>query len=146
MIVCTCMLRYNKLGHFIFQEEKQMSEMQSSRVNKAYFTLIKPLPRALYMLELRGQALEEDNSDVDQQFLMEIMEVNEELADANSEEEIQDLEKLNDIRIKNSIEDISIAFKNNDVVLAKKHVIKLKYFDNIGSKIKEIYRANLGNL
>ena len=49
-------------------------------MNKAYDTLLKPVPRALYMLEINGQALEESDINLDSLFLMDIMELNEMVA------------------------------------------------------------------
>ena len=36
----------------MWQEEKKISEEQSSRVNEAYVTLLKPLSRGLYLVSL----------------------------------------------------------------------------------------------
>ena len=48
-------------------------------VNKAYKTLSTPLERGEYLLKLNGVQLPEDNSTLDKEFLMEMMEKNEEV-------------------------------------------------------------------
>lgn len=123
------------------ETEKQLAEEQSSLVNKAYTTLIKPLNRALYMLERAGQPLEEENSSVDQEFLVEIMEINEEIAEADSTEALKPIDNVNKKRLDENIKSLSTAFKNGDITMAKNLVIRLKYFTNIDEKIKEIHRG-----
>lgn len=56
-----------------------MSADWSSLINKAYKTLLAPIDRAVYMLELRGVKIPEDNTAVDKEFLFEMMERNEEV-------------------------------------------------------------------
>ncbi|NND69374.1 MAG: Fe-S protein assembly co-chaperone HscB [Halioglobus sp.] len=60
--------------------EQRLAVQYSSRVNEAYATLRKPLPRALYLLELAGVSAEEVASQrVDGGFLMMQMELREKL-------------------------------------------------------------------
>lgn len=49
-------------------------------MNKAYDALLKPVPRALYLLSLHGESLEEGDITLEPEFLLGIMEVNEEIA------------------------------------------------------------------
>lgn len=51
----------------------------SSLVNKAYKTLNTSIKRAEYILELKGITIPEDNNAIDKEFLLEIMERNEEV-------------------------------------------------------------------
>lgn len=126
------------------EREKQIAEEQSSCVNKAYFTLLKPLPRAQYLLERRGVPIEEDNSEADQAFLMEIMEVNEDIMDADTPDALQPIQMSNDLNIKNCVSEISKAFSNNNIDKAKELTIRLKYFNNINDKIIGIYQKHFG--
>lgn len=143
---CTCdsfvLAYYPKF--IILQKEKQIAEEQSSCVNKAYFTLLKPLPRAQYLLERRGAPIEEDNSEADQAFLMEIMEVNEDIMDADTPDALQPIQMSNDLNIKNCVSEISKAFSNNNIDKAKEWTIRLKYFKNINDKIIGIYQKHFG--
>lgn len=63
------------------ETEQNFSAAISSFVNKAYKTLLTPIKRAEYMLELRGITIPEDNSTLDKEFLLEIMERNEEVTE-----------------------------------------------------------------
>ncbi|XP_070516752.1 iron-sulfur cluster co-chaperone protein HscB isoform X2 [Cardiocondyla obscurior] len=71
------------------EKERQISEKLSSLINKAYSTLAHPLKRGLYMLQLKGISIPEGTTSLNPEFLMEIMERNEEIENA-----IKDKEKL----------------------------------------------------
>lgn len=61
-------------------EEQTLSAEWSSLINKAYKTLQTPLERGEYLLGLDGVILPEDNTITDPEFLLEIMEKNEEVS------------------------------------------------------------------
>lgn len=92
------------------------------------------------MLRLRGKDIPE-NTEVDQQFLMEIMEKNEEVESAESEEEIMALNKENKAKIKKLQKQVSTAFFEGDL----KRVIKLlgimKYYTSIDNQIQTSIRS-----
>lgn len=129
---------------YSFQTEKDYSELQSSMVNKAYSTLLKPLSRGLYMLELHGYSLEEDEIQMDPEFLMQIMEVNEELVDAESMEQIREIGQNNTTVLNALIFETSEAFKKIDIPKAKELLTKIKYYANIDEKVKEYEMENAG--
>ncbi|KAK3097775.1 hypothetical protein FSP39_013081 [Pinctada imbricata] len=120
------------------KREQDLAEQQSSYVVNAYQTIMKPLSRAMYLLEINGNPLEEENTSVDQDFLMQIMETNEEIIEADSSEDLRKIEEVNDQNIKECIQNISQAFGTNNIDLAKSWTIKLKYFCNIDGKLREI--------
>ncbi|XP_070242027.1 iron-sulfur cluster co-chaperone protein HscB isoform X3 [Bos mutus] len=69
------------------QNEKDFSEKHSTLVNEAYKTLLAPLSRGLYLLKLRGIEIPEGTDyEMDSQFLTEIMEINEKLAEAQAKQ------------------------------------------------------------
>ncbi|KAL4227390.1 hypothetical protein ACF0H5_012832 [Mactra antiquata] len=124
------------------KEERLLAEQQSAFINKAYNTLLKPLSRGLYLLELHNDPIEESNSDVDPEFLMEVMEVNEDIAEASTDmDALLKVENINSAKINLCLKEISKTFKDNDIPSAKRHLIKLKYFTNIDDKLKEVYRT-----
>jgi molecular chaperone HscB len=77
------------------QEEHEISQQYSALVNKAYSTLLRPLARGLYMLRLHGVNLDEETQQTDPQFLAEIMQTNEELAEAQYPDDVKELENAN---------------------------------------------------
>lgn len=78
-----------------------MSESFSSLLNKAYTTLMNPLLRGLYMLNVRGLSIEEDSITMDTKFLGEVMEWSEKVEEANTSESVENLKtNIEDILIK----------------------------------------------
>ena len=106
-------------------------------MNKAYKTLKDPLQRGLYLLELLGDSIEEGSSEVEQSFLLEVMELNEELAEIDSAEAFHAALQKNKRTRNDLFEDLSQAFKRNDVTLAKKILVKLKYYCNLEDKLRD---------
>ena len=126
--------------YYFVQTEREFSLQQSSTVNKAYSTLQKPLSRGLYLLELHGQSVEESDTHIDPQFLMEIMEINEELADADTLEAIEDIGATNQKVLDELTNHLSEAFKSEDISKAKELLGRLKYYANIDEKVKDLQR------
>ena len=126
------------IGECLFQLEKEYSAQQSASLNKAYFTLLKPLSRGLYMLSLHGHSIEESDIQAEPAFLMEIMELNEDLVEADSLEKVQEIREANSINIDKHIKLTSEAFKKEDFEEAKRHLTKLKYYSNVEDKAKEL--------
>ena len=121
-----------------------MADKQSAYINKAYTTLLRPLSRGLYLMELHGETIDESNTSVDPEFLMLMMEFNEELSEKQHDISIvRKLQKENTESSNKCIQSVSEAFKNKDILEAKKLVIKLKYYTNIDEKIKEILRHKM---
>lgn len=125
------------------QAEMEYSALQSSMLNKAYSTLLDPLQRGIYMLNLEGDGIPEAASSADHEFLMELMEVNERVAKIQSDDELQDIDQQNQKVISNLSNLISAAFRSRDIKQAKALLIKLKYYKNIDDKIKEIRRKQM---
>ncbi|KAI1901032.1 hypothetical protein AGOR_G00055970 [Albula goreensis] len=120
------------------QEEQEYSETQSALVNKAYRTLLKPLSRGLYMLELGGMRLEEGTDiGADPQFLLEIMEINERLDETQIKEDAKNIGLSVQGRLQDLTAKINASFDKGDVQTAKVLITQMKYFSNIEEKVKE---------
>lgn len=105
-------------------------------VNRAYKTLLVPLARAEYLLQLNGVVVPEDNSALDAEFLMEMMEKNEEIEEADTEELL--LEQMHKIRgeIKQLFPDLESGFATGYFEQVVRTVIRLRYLYSIESSIK----------
>ncbi|XP_017788355.1 PREDICTED: iron-sulfur cluster co-chaperone protein HscB, mitochondrial [Habropoda laboriosa] len=121
------------------EKEKQLSETLSSLVNEAYSTLIHPLKRGLYMLKLNGITISEGTDNVDPEFLMELMEKNEEIDDAeDNEEKINKLVQDNQSVLNKLTMEIANAFRQNDIKKAEALLIRMKYYDTINNRLKKL--------
>ncbi|XP_029634057.1 iron-sulfur cluster co-chaperone protein HscB [Octopus sinensis] len=118
--------------------ERTFSAEQSSLVNLAYTTLLKPLSRGQYLLDINGCSLDETTQCDDFDFLSNIMRTNEDLENVINVEELRIIEDLNIRNLNQCYEILSEAFRQKDLVGAKEVLMKLKYFVNIDDKIKEM--------
>lgn len=121
------------------EEEKGQSADASTAINRAYTTLKSPLARGMYMLELLGHPVTEDTQVADIEFLGWLMEMNEDIEDAEGvpdrlselAEEVQGL-------IADAEAEITRSFTAGDVHEAKDRLVRLKYLDNCRAKIVEL--------
>lgn len=119
-------------------KEQEYSENQSALVNKAYTTLLKPLSRGLYMLELQGLNIEEGtDSSVNSQFLMELMEINEALDAAQTPQEANSIGQDTKGKLADLTQQIDSALNKGELQTAKALLAQMKYFANIEEKVKE---------
>ncbi|KAF2800001.1 Co-chaperone Hsc20 [Melanomma pulvis-pyrius CBS 109.77] len=114
-------------------ENKNKAQALSARINEAYKTLQSPLLRAQYLLSLRGIDVAEDETAKieDPELLMEVLEVQEQIEEAESEKDLDGMKRHNDGRIEESVGRLEEAFRNDDVGLAKSEAVRLRYWINI---------------
>ncbi|KAK2910965.1 hypothetical protein Q8A67_003098 [Cirrhinus molitorella] len=119
-------------------KEQEYSEEQSALVNKAYRTLQKPLSRAVYMLELQGVLLEEGtDASADPAFLLEVMDINESLAETRSQDEVSAIGRSVREKLKDLTELMNSSLNKGDLLTAKELLAQMKYFTNIEEKVKD---------
>uniref|UniRef100_A0A8C3YAT8 HscB mitochondrial iron-sulfur cluster cochaperone n=1 Tax=Catharus ustulatus TaxID=91951 RepID=A0A8C3YAT8_CATUS len=93
-------------------KEQFYSEQHSSLINKAYQTLLNPLSRGLYLLELSGvEPVQETDCDADSAFLMEIMEINEKIAEHKNEDSLEEIETLIKVKQEELTKEVAAAFE-----------------------------------
>ncbi|XP_010146675.1 PREDICTED: iron-sulfur cluster co-chaperone protein HscB, mitochondrial, partial [Eurypyga helias] len=118
-------------------KEQYYSEQHSSLINKAYQTLLNPLSRGLYLLELHGvEPAQETDCDADPVFLTEIMEINEKLAEPKDEDILHEIEISIKVKQEELTREVTAAFERGDLQEAKKLLAKMKYFANVEDKLK----------
>lgn len=112
---------------------KSRAEGTSARINEAYKTLQNPLLRAQYLLSLRGIDVAEDETAKveDPELLMEVLDAREEIENAQEEEELEEMKRVNDERIEASEQVLDRAFKDDDIRSAKEEAVRLRYWVNI---------------
>ncbi|XP_037089919.1 iron-sulfur cluster co-chaperone protein HscB-like [Pollicipes pollicipes] len=122
------------------ETEQAMAAKESSVINRAYRTLKDPLRRSLHLLKLSGFPLEEGTMDVDPEFLMEIMEINEKLADISSHDKMSILKAENEAMLGHLRSSIATAFAAKDFEEARKMTARMKYYVNISAKVLQFER------
>ena len=95
--------------------ERRLSVQKAAQINDALEILKKPLKRSIYLLSLYGIELSDNDTSIDPSFLMEQMELRENLSEVESKDdplgELDDI--LNDVnsRIKQAISALSNLFQ-----------------------------------
>ncbi|KIV86570.1 Fe-S protein assembly co-chaperone HscB [Exophiala sideris] len=115
----------------------------SSLLNTAYKTLSDPLLRARYLLQHNYDVdiTSEDNSThrdlTDHDTLMEVMEAQEAIEEAQTQEKIDALREENRGRIEQTIQLLGEAFEIGDVDAAKTECIRLNYWNSLQQGLHE---------
>lgn len=116
-------------------EQKAKAEALSSRINEAYKALRDPLVRAQYIL-LNTYGIDvtsEDNSSHprDLGMLMEVMEAQESIEEAETEEQIKALKEQNQERIEETLKLLDDAFSSGNAEAARMECIRLRYWASL---------------
>lgn len=118
-------------------DEQEISSEWSSILNKAYKTLSVPIKRGEYVLEQNGISLPQDNSVLDKEILLEMMDRNEEIEEACT---IKEIFQLLD-KVRKELEDNSVlledSLERNDLEQGTSIIIKMKYLTSLESSIKD---------
>jgi molecular chaperone HscB len=131
--------------HFAGGSETEQSEAleRSAELNKAYKTLNNEDDTIRYLLELNGLLAEEDKTSLPQAFLMEMLEVNEELAEADlsdPEEKDKVWRKLESIReeiyepVQDIMESDQKAISQEELLRLKEYYLKKKYLKRLAAQ------------
>ncbi|KAH9503299.1 hypothetical protein Btru_068692 [Bulinus truncatus] len=126
------------------ETERKLAEEQSSLLNKAYNFLLKPLSRAIYLLELQGVSIEDNSDFQDSELLMEVMQINEKISSIQNDCDLDEIEISNNSRIKDCILQLSKTFKSRNYPEAKALTIKLRYYTTVQDRINNLRRSKLG--
>lgn len=127
-------------------QEKRRSMQWATRVNEAYRTLKKPLPRAQYLLELAGvDAGLETNTAMSAEFLMEQMEWREAVEEARAAGAVDDLEQLH-LRLRSHSREVMSALGRQlddapDLEGAADTVRRLMFIEKLQHEIDEALEA-----
>ena len=115
------------------EEEQQKALENTAQLNKAYKTFNHPDETIKYVLELKGILVENEKYDLPPQFLMQMMELNEELAEASFDSGIESKQLL--------LQKVQEA--ENEIYAPVKNIIK-NYMEGVTSeselqKVKDYY-------
>lgn len=104
-----------------------------------------PLERGQYLLELNGMEIPQDNSALNKEFLMEMMERNEEVEDAKTKYKLNAINERLSQEIKGKVEYLAKTFSENNLEMAKTVLIEMKYLISIQKTIKTKLQALMGS-
>ena len=122
--------------------ERRLSLQWATRVNEAYQTLKKPLPRAQYLLKIRNCPIDaENNAAMPADFLMEQMEWREAFAEAREAQEYGELEQLHyrvRQRMSKRYEQLAeLLDDQHDYALAADRVRRLMFLEKLLAEIDD---------
>lgn len=112
-------------------EQQDAAAVMSARINEALHRLSNPLRRVEYILEREGFAGEETDKLEDPELLMDILELREEVENAESQEEVELVRKQNGKKLDETIQEIEKLVGQKDWPAVKTAAIKLKYLQGI---------------
>ncbi len=121
-------------------KEQQIGAQQSALINRAYETLLNPLPRAHYLLErYKAPEVSESDSLEDPELLMEVMELRERLEEAESEAEAAEVRADNARLLDAAVDTLAQAFAASppDLASAREAAVQLRYWTNIEKAARE---------
>lgn len=78
------------------KNKEDVAQALSARINEAYQSLLKPLARVEYILDRNGRPISETDSVDDPVFFAEVMQVMEDIDEAEEEQALEQISKLND--------------------------------------------------
>lgn len=122
--------------------QQQAIADKASEITDAYAILKQPHLRATHLLELHGLPLNEETGGevVGMDFLMDIMEVREELEEANNDPEtLRTLRDANQQAMSELLEQLAAAFDddaNSDLERARALTARLQYLHKIEEEIR----------
>jgi len=116
--------------------QKELVDIHAARVNQAVSVLRSPLLRAGFWMEMNGlRVLEEDQRMGDAATMMEVMDVNEEIEDAKTEDDIQGLVKTNLAKMADIEKQLESCFKEKDWETARRHLERLQMLTRIQERL-----------
>ena len=119
-------------------KERAASLAQATALNEAYQVLREPLARAAYLLQLAGVAspTEESTTLSDPELLMESLERREELASAESAEEVSGIAQRADADARSCVEALAAAFGADELGEAARIATRLKYLMRLSEEAR----------
>lgn len=109
----------------------------ATNVTRAYSVIGDPLSRALHLLDLHGSPIQESNDQslVDHDLLLEVMEIREQIENASTDDEMKPMFQSTVARKDELIGQLATAFRENRISDAKLLTAKLQYWTRIEETI-----------
>ncbi|KQJ86798.1 iron-sulfur cluster co-chaperone protein HscB, mitochondrial [Brachypodium distachyon] len=117
------------LVHSKSEKERAFAAEQSALVIDAYRTLSKPLPRALYLLQLEGIHVDEEKTINDQELLMEMMEIRESVSDSSDSQTLEKIQSQMKRKVETWSNSFQEAFDKGDFDRAVEATQRMRYYE-----------------
>lgn len=114
-------------------------------INKAYKTLSVPIERGQYLLQLHGLQIPQDNSALNKEFLMEMMERNEEVDEADGKKELEDIYERLSQELQDKVDNLTKSFASNNLDAAISVMVEMKYLLSIQQTVKNKLQSLMGS-
>lgn len=111
--------------------KQDIAQALSARLNGAYQSLLNPLSRAEYILELNQLPMSESDQVNNMAFMSRVMEAREIIEESEDKSEIMALAEENNARIKETVGEIGRLVGKRDWVGVKEAAIRLRYLEGI---------------
>ncbi|KAG6890072.1 hypothetical protein C0992_003170 [Termitomyces sp. T32_za158] len=115
----------------------EVAQALSARINEAYNCLLKPLPRAEYILGRHHIPVSETDQIDDIEFISEIMEARETIQDATDKSQVENLAEKNTNEIQATVQELEKLFGRAQWEDAKYAAIRLRYLEGIERAAKK---------
>lgn len=104
-----------------------------------------PIHRGQYLLKLNGLQIPQDNSALNKEFLMEMMERNEEVDEANTKEELDNIIASLTKELQAKVVSLAKVFADNNLEAATSLLVEMKYLISIQNTIKNKLQKLMGS-
>lgn len=119
------------LVHSKSQKERDFAAEQSARVIDAYRTLSKPLSRAIYLLKLYGEDVDEEQTISDPELLAEILEIREAVEEATNSEDLNQILSEMQENLQNWSNAFGHGFQSQNFEEAKMAIRRMTYYSRV---------------
>ncbi|KMZ75312.1 hypothetical protein ZOSMA_116G00350 [Zostera marina] len=117
------------LVHTKSQKERGYAAEQSALVIEAHRTLSHPISRALYMLQLEGIDVDEEETLSDPELITEIMEIREAVEEAKESNVLNEIKSKIQSKLENWTNSFAKALNNRNFEDAKNSIRRMKYYE-----------------
>jgi molecular chaperone HscB len=120
-------------------DEQAHAAVGAAQVTNAYNVLSNPHQRAMHMLDLVGKPLDEASGTklVGMDFLVEIMQLREDIASATNQEEMVLKMKDIQVRVETVCSSLAAAFEDQDLEKALQLTAQLQYWNRVDEILRE---------
>ncbi|KAF8118772.1 hypothetical protein N665_0002s0082 [Sinapis alba] len=123
------------LVHNKSQKERDYAAEQSAKVTEACRTLTKRLSRAMYIMKLNGENINEEETVTDPTLLMEMMELREAIAEADDSKELNQIQSQVQEKLKQWSDSFADAFESQRFDEAVKCIQRMTYYERACEEI-----------